>query len=81
MSKPYEGALYWTGPYGILVPRTVDFVPWIDGVNDMSQCRIVTQMEGLDDDGNPIELAISQDLYREKYAYLGEDGLWYWRGV
>ncbi len=64
--------LYWVGPCDMLIPCNVDSVAWFD-CNSLSRSGCVTEMAGLDSDGNLIP-PLSDDEYLEKYAILKEDG-------
>ena len=77
---------HWVGPYGILVPKTINSVPSKDG-NELHQDGIQIQNYVksfdiiTDKDGNvqyeEVKYNLSELEYKNKYA-IYRDGLYYW---
>ena len=63
---------YWEGPYGVLVPDTVNKITSRDGTNRLFKSGSTTEMM--------YRLPVpTKAEYLEKYTVLGNDGYYYWK--
>ncbi|BCS82815.1 hypothetical protein QLL95_gp0326 [Cotonvirus japonicus] len=66
----------WVGPYGVLVPNSIDNVVAEDGYNTLYKDGSETEKFCLNAE------PMSSTIYRAKYAIYNEtDGLWYHKTI
>lgn len=63
---------YWTGPYGVRVPNSKHSIVGDDGYNTRHKDGGQTEMFMIN------APPMNQDIYRQKYAKLGDDGYYYY---
>lgn len=71
--KPITNNNYWNGPYGVLVPNDIEYVVASDGGNTRYKSGGETEM------GVFLNPPMNAEIYKEKYATLGQDGKYYYK--
>ena len=69
----YASQNYWTGPYGMKVPESVQHVVASDGYNTRHKDGSETEMFMMN------APKMNKDIYLAKYATLGDDGNYYYK--
>ena len=63
---------YWVGPYGMLIPSTIDAVSAEDGSNTTYSDGSTTEM------GVRLTVPMTRERYLSERATLSDDGHWYY---
>lgn len=72
---------YWIGPYGVLVPSTIDAVVSNTGKGYILGGEKCAREDFLDLQGEPtnnMTNILSAEEYKQRYATQGDHGFWYY---